>query len=64
MRKTFSILDEYGGVVQQFDGVAIETEGDFVLVYDLNEGEKHSHLKAIHRLSDGHTICHTEEVDG
>ena len=64
MRKTYSILDQYGGVTQQFEGVAIVVKDDFIEIYDKG-GEKNSgYLKAVHRLALGTTICHTEEIDG
>jgi len=64
MRKTYSILDSYGGVTQQFEGVAIYLKDRHVEIYD-NGGETNTaYLKAIHRLAPGTTICHTEEIDG
>ena len=64
MRKIYSILDQYGGVTQQFEGVAIVIKDDCVEVYDNGGDKKTAYLKAVHRLAPGTTICHTEEVNG
>ena len=70
MRKTFSILDQYGGVLQTFKGTRIsfaETNPTVVSIYDtqvfegLEKYGERDYLKAIHCLFPGTTICHTEE---
>lgn len=63
MRKTFSILDQYGGVTQQFDGTVIRIDGSLVEIYDNGGTKKTAYVKAIHNLAPGTTICHTEEVN-
>ena len=63
MRKTYSVFDQYGGVVQQFEGVAIEVKDHFIEIYDNGGDKKTAYLKAVHRLAPGTTICHTEEVN-
>jgi hypothetical protein len=64
MRKTYSILDQYGGVTQQFEGVDIMLKDGLVEIWDHNTKLKIGYVKAIHCLAPGTTICGTEEIDG
>lgn len=60
MRKTFSVLDLYGGVTQQFTGTEMVLTEDCVKIYDTDEIS--GYLKAVHRLAPGSTVCHTQEI--
>lgn len=68
MRKTFSVLDQYGGVIQKFTGTRIDLSSiGMVKLFDTDmdfkeeTGYSGDYLKAIHVILPGHTICHTEE---
>jgi len=64
MRKTFSILDNYGGVTQQFDGTLLTLKDGLVEIWDHDTKRNIGYVKAIHCLAPGTTICDTEEIDG
>ena len=63
MRKTYSILDSYGGVTQQFEGTVLTIKDGLVEIWDHSEKQNSAYCKAIHCLAPGTTICHTEEVN-